>query len=137
MPASAARPLAAAAFLLLAAATAFAQDTPTKEVQDHPALPHWRDPGLVAAEIVGFEVLLNRINYCCGSGNREDYHVTMESIRRNLRSGWTVDHDPFSVNQLGHPYSGSMYYGFARSAGYNFWESGGFAVAGSALWEIA
>ncbi|NML42632.1 DUF3943 domain-containing protein [Ramlibacter sp. G-1-2-2] len=137
MPASAVRPLAIAASLLLATVTAFAQEAP-REVQDQPQLPHWRDPGLVAAEIVGFQVLLNRFNYCCGaSGDREDYHVTMDSIRRNLHHSWVVDHDPFSVNQLGHPYSGSMYYGFARSNGFNFWESGGAAIAGSALWEIA
>jgi hypothetical protein len=30
-----------------------------------------------------------------------------------------------------------MYHGFARSAGLNYWESLGYAVAGSALWEIA
>jgi hypothetical protein len=30
-----------------------------------------------------------------------------------------------------------MYYGFARSAGFDFWESTGYALAGSALWEIA
>jgi hypothetical protein len=30
-----------------------------------------------------------------------------------------------------------MYHGFARSAGFNYWESAGYAFAGSALWEIA
>jgi hypothetical protein len=68
-----------------------------------------------ALEIIGFDFLLNRINNshygCC------DYAVTMDSIRRNLRSSWTTDNDPFKVNQLGHPYQGSMYHGFARSAG--------------------
>ena len=28
-----------------------------------------------------------------------------------------IDSDPFTINQLGHPYQGSMYHGFARSAG--------------------
>jgi hypothetical protein len=48
-----------------------------------------------------------------------------------------VDNDPFSVNQFAHPYQGSMFYGFARSSGFNFWESTGYALAGSTLWEIA
>ena len=29
-----------------------------------------------------------------------------------------------------------MYHGFARSAGFNYWESAGYTFAGSALWEI-
>ena len=38
-----------------------------------------------------------------------------------------------TVNQLGHPYQGSMYHGFARSAGFNYWESAGYTFAGSAI----
>ena len=30
-----------------------------------------------------------------------------------------------------------MYHGFARSAGFNYWEALGNTFAGSALWEIA
>ena len=86
-------------------------------------------------EIIGFDILVNRLNHAFGS-DREDYAVTMASIRRNLRSSWGTDNDPFAVNQLGHPYQGSMYYGFARSAGFNFWESAGYTFAGSAFWEI-
>src|SRR5687768_6607083 len=66
-----------------------------------------------AAEIVAFDFLLNRFDQayfgCC------DFDVTARSIRRNLRSSWVVDRDPFLVNQLGHPYQGSMYHGFARA----------------------
>ena len=47
------------------------------------------------------------------------------------------DNDPFSTNQFLHPYQGSMYYGFARSAGLNYWESLLYTFAGSAFWEIA
>jgi hypothetical protein len=36
-----------------------------------------------------------------------------------------------------HPYQGAMYHGFARSAGLSFWESLGYTVGGSVLWEIA
>jgi hypothetical protein len=95
-----------------------------------------RSYALPAFEIVGFDFLLNRFNRYLGTG-REDYAVSLKSIRRNLRSSWDTDHDAFSTNQLGHPYQGSMYHGFARSAGFNYWESAGYAFGGSAFWEIA
>ena len=88
-----------------------------------------------ALEIVGFDFLLNRFNRYFGS-EREDYAVNLSTIRRNLRSSWSSDRDPFNINQLGHPYQGSMYHGFARSAGFNYWESAGYAFAGSGFWEI-
>jgi hypothetical protein len=91
-----------------------------------------------AFEIVGFDVLLNRFNRYFGSpGSRRDYAVSATSFRNNLRSGWGTDNDPFRTNQLGHPYQGSMYHGFARSAGLNYWESLAYTFAGSAAWEIA
>ena len=87
-----------------------------------------------AGEIVGFDFLLNEINRHAIGG---DYKSNIVSIRHNLQHNWHTDTDPFTVNQLGHPYQGSMYYGFARSAGLDFWESMGYTVAGSAMWEIA
>jgi hypothetical protein len=95
-----------------------------------------KDYVLPAMEIIGFDFLLNRFNRNFGS-SREDYAVTRESIRRNLRSSWGTDADPFRTNQLGHPYQGSMYHGFARSAGLDYWESLGYTFGGSILWEIA
>ncbi len=90
--------------------------------------------GIPAGEIVGFDFLLNEINrHVIG----DEYKSNLSSIRHNLHGNWRTDTDPFTVNQLGHPYQGSMYYGFARSAGLDFWESMGYTVAGSAMWEIA
>jgi len=87
-----------------------------------------------AAEIVGFEFLLNQFDrHVLGT----DFASNASTIRRNLHSSWVVDRDPFQINQLGHPYAGSMYHAFARSAGLNYWESLGYTFAGSALWEIA
>ena len=87
-----------------------------------------------AAEIVAFDTLLNRADRkifgCC------DYDVTARTVRRNLRSSWVVDRDPFTVNQLGHPYQGSMYHGFARASGLNYWEGLAYTFAGSAFWEV-
>ena len=88
-----------------------------------------------AVEIVVFDFLLNRFDNayfgCC------DYRVGGDTVRRNLRSSWVVDRDPFAVNQVGHPYQGSMYHTFARSAGLGYWESAAYTFLGSAFWEIA
>jgi hypothetical protein len=87
-----------------------------------------------AVEIVGFEALLNLANRRDASG---DYKSNLSTVSRNLRSSWVVDDDPFRTNQLGHPYAGSIYHGFARSAGLNYWEALAYTFAGSALWEVA
>lgn len=87
-----------------------------------------------ALEIPAFIFLLNRFN---NQFLGADYDVSLTSIKRNLRSDFVIDRDPFTTNQLGHPYQGSVYHGFARSAGLSFWESFGYTFAGSTLWEIA
>ncbi|MEP7058041.1 MAG: DUF3943 domain-containing protein, partial [Caldimonas sp.] len=130
--ASAAAPIAAAA-----ASNPPPRATPAALASLSNTLPTARpDYSLPAIEIVGFEFLLNRTNRYFGTG-RDDYRVTVDSIKRNLRSDWGTDHDPFEVNQLGHPYQGAIYHGFARSAGVDYWHALGYSFAGSALWEIA
>ena len=96
--------------------------------------PPPRDYAIPALEIAGFEYLLNRYDH---RRYGADYASNWTTVKRNLRSGWVVDSDPFNINQLGHPYQGSMYYGFARSAGLSYWESLFYSFAGSAAWEIA
>lgn len=88
-----------------------------------------------AIEIIGFDFLLNQFNR--HYSGISDYDSNFSTIRHNLGSSWNVDKDPFKINQLGHPYQGSMYHGFARSAGLNYWESLGYTITGSAFWEIA
>ena len=84
--------------------------------------------------IVGFNLLLSAFDRVfLGS----DYDTDLSTIRRNLRGGWEEDRSTFAINQLGHPYQGALYYNFARSAGLAYWESLPYAVAGSAMWEIA
>lgn len=89
-----------------------------------------------AIDIIGFDVLLNRFNRHYGE-QREDYKVNASTVKKNLHSEWVTDRDPFKTNQLGHPYQGSMYHGFARSAGLNYWEASAYTFLGSAGWEIA
>lgn len=89
-----------------------------------------------ALEIVGFDALLNLFNRNFLK-DKDDYASNLNTIRRNLKDSWVVDNDPYQVNQIGHPYQGSMYHGFARSAGLSYWESAAYTFAGSAFWEIA
>jgi hypothetical protein len=118
-----------------------AEDAPAPPASDTTRIfdpaRHWADDKsyvIPAAEIVGFDVLLNRYNHAFSGSH--DYDVTLDTIRRNLRHKWVADNDPFKVNQFLHPYQGSMYHGFARSAGLDFWPSLGYTFAGSAFWEI-
>ncbi|HEY7566201.1 MAG TPA: DUF3943 domain-containing protein [Gemmatimonadaceae bacterium] len=87
-----------------------------------------------AVEIVSFDLLLNIFDRLILGA---EYRSNLTTIRRNLRGGWSVEDDPYVINQLGHPYQGSMYHGFARSAGLNYWEALGYTIAASAMWEIA
>ena len=95
-----------------------------------------------ALEIPAFILLLNgydRLAYpneLTADGKRV-YETTPSTFWDHLVHGsWQVDKDPFGVNQLGHPYQGSVYHGFARSAGLNYWESFLYTNAGSLLWEL-
>src|SRR5947207_3198548 len=88
-----------------------------------------------AAEIAAFIFALNQVNRHALDSN--EYDTDERSFWKNLRSSPTLDKDPFSVNQLGHPYQGSLYYGFARSAGLEYWESLLYSIGGSLRWEIS
>ncbi len=111
---------------------------PASAKQESVSLPEFgarKSYSIPALEILGFDFLLNRVNDQVSGSS--DYGVSLSSIRHNLRSAWITDRDPYSVNQFGHPYQGSMYHGFARSAGLGYWESAGYTFAGSVAWEIA
>jgi hypothetical protein len=119
----------------VASAPARSASAPADPSRDSPKPPEL-DYRLPALEILGFQFLVNRTNRYFGTG-REDYRVNLSTIRDNLKSSWGTDKDPFETNQLGHPVQGAMYHGFARSAGFDYWQSAGYAFAGSAVWEIA
>src|SRR5919109_486235 len=74
-----------------------------------------------AAEIVGFIGALNAFNRLVI--DEDTYGTDGHSIWENLHTAPVFDNDPFHVNQIGHPYQGSIYYGLARSAGLNYLES--------------
>jgi len=100
------------------------------------ARPYGEQPNYVLPiyEVIGFNLLLNLYDrHVYG----DEYKSTLASIRRNLHSSWVVDDDPFSINQLYHPYQGATYFGFARSTGVDYWKSLAYSIGGSAMWEIA
>src|SRR6266851_2002698 len=88
-----------------------------------------------ALEVGGFLVGLNAFNRTFIDS--DTYGTSGSSIWRNLKTAPVFDTDPFGVNQIGHPYQGSFYSGFARSAGLSYWESLGYSLLGSFLWETA
>ena len=106
---------------------------------DQSVKPQSADPQksyvIPAVEIIGVDIAINRFGY--RFVDRETFNVGFSSIRRNLKRGWVVDHDEFKINQLFHPYQGSVYHTAARSAGLGFWTSAGYTFAGSVLWEVA
>ena len=61
--------------------------------------------------------------------------IGFQTWKYNVDKGWEWDNDRFGVNFIGHPYSGTLSYNAGRANGYNFYQSFGFAVEGSLLWE--
>ena len=115
------------------APTAFADDKP-KPVSSWgvgDAKSYW----IPAVDIFLFDFLLNQFdrNFL----DSDDYDADFESFKTNLSRKWVTDSDTFDINQFGHPYQGSMYHGFARSAGLSYWESSVYTIVGSAAWELA
>jgi hypothetical protein len=123
--------------VIKASSTTAANTGPTSPNRVLPGeAPRRKNYLIPALEIPLFQLTLNgadRVIY----GN-DDYGSTLHSTWRHASKGpWVVDQDDFAVNQLGHPYQGSMYYGFARASGLNFWEGLVYSNLGSLAWETA
>ena len=86
------------------------------------------------AEVIAVNVgnqLINRYVF-----DFDHSHISSSTIRNNLKRGLLWDNDDLVVNQIGHPYQGSFYYGAARANGLNYWQSLPFTVLGSLSWEF-
>lgn len=70
-----------------------------------------------------------------GSTEKNWTKISFESMWHNISNGWIYDGDNFLTNFFAHPYHGNLFFNAGRTNGYNFWESSGFAMAGSAFWE--
>ncbi|OGR91817.1 MAG: hypothetical protein A2992_08980 [Elusimicrobia bacterium RIFCSPLOWO2_01_FULL_59_12] len=87
-----------------------------------------------ALEIPTFQFALNQFDRWV-YGSKEFGSTWASGWDHVLHGPWVVDQDAFTVNQIGHPYQGAMYYGFARSSGLNFWEGWIYSNVGSFVWE--
>ena len=68
---------------------------------------------------------------------KQDYaYISLNTIKENFKHGFVWDNDNLSTNMFFHPYHGNLYFNAARSNGYNYWQSGLFALGGSAMWEL-
>lgn len=68
---------------------------------------------------------------------KRDYaSISPSTVRENFKQGFVWDNDDLGTNMFFHPYHGNLYFNAARSSGYNFLQSGLFALGGSAMWEL-
>jgi hypothetical protein len=89
--------------------------------------------------IAGAETLFTNVLFIGVTGLILDYpwaHPTVTTIRENFSHPplWE-DTDGFKVNQIGHPWQGSLYFNSGRVNGFNFYESMVFNALGSVAWE--
>jgi hypothetical protein len=84
-------------------------------------------------EIPTFQFLLNRFDHYVIDA--ASYPAPWTNLHTNLHRSWVIDNDKFSTNQFLHPYQGTIYQGFARSAGLDFWEASAYTFTGSLIWE--
>jgi len=88
---------------------------------------------LAATEVVGLNILVwANSKYFT---NRDWANISLSTIKKNIKYGFTWDGDSFIMNQFLHPFHGSLYFNSARSNGLTFWESAPYVLAGSLRWE--
>lgn len=68
--------------------------------------------------------------------NKSWADIGINSVIANFKNGPEWDQSPFSMNQFGHPYSGSIYFTAARSNNLSFLESSAYTFGGSFIWEF-
>ena len=68
--------------------------------------------------------------------NQDYAYISLNTMKENLKHGFVWDNDNLGTNMFFHPYHGNLYFNAARSNGYNYWQSGLFALGGSAMWEL-
>jgi hypothetical protein len=63
-------------------------------------------------------------------------NISLDSMLKNLRSGFAYDIDTYRTNKFGHPYHGAIHYSIGRANGLNFLESTISSTFGSYTWEV-
>ncbi|MBD5248177.1 MAG: DUF3943 domain-containing protein [Barnesiella sp.] len=130
-----------ALFAIIATTTVSAQRPIRLEVTPHQLpdsfdLSYYgkKDPWLAGGEVFGFNMGVWAIDRFIQKA--EYAYINGHTIRNNFRRGFVWDNDQMGTNMFLHPYHGNLYFNSARSNGYNFWQSGLFALGGSAMWEF-
>ncbi|MCM1331355.1 MAG: DUF3943 domain-containing protein [Bacteroides sp.] len=90
----------------------------------------WR----AAGEVFGFNIGLWAFDRYVQHGDWA--YINFNTIKENFKHGFKWDNDNLNTNMFLHPYNGSLYYNAARANGFNYWKSGLFSIAGSAMWEL-
>ncbi|MDU1905675.1 MAG: DUF3943 domain-containing protein [Dysgonomonas sp.] len=63
-------------------------------------------------------------------------YIGFDTMKENFRRGFIWDNDYMGTNFFLHPYHGNLYFNAGRANGLTYWESGGLALGGSAMWEL-
>jgi len=82
--------------------------------------------------VVGVNLSFWAVPYLSGS---PFVKVNPSVWEEHFRAGPQWDDGEFEINQLGHPYQGSLYFSAARVNGLSFWEAAPYTLAGSWMWE--
>ena len=93
-----------------------------------------KNPWIAGGEVVGLNLGIWAIDRYVQKA--EFAYINAHTISRNFRHGFVWDNDQMGTNMFLHPYHGNLYYNSARSNGFNYWQSGLFALGGSAMWEL-
>lgn len=93
-----------------------------------------KDGGKAAATIIGLNLGVWAFDRYVVKGDFA--YISLNTMKANLRKGFVWDNDNMGTNMFLHPYHGNLYFNAARSNGFNYWQSGLFALGGSAMWEF-
>ncbi|MCL2720123.1 MAG: DUF3943 domain-containing protein [Treponema sp.] len=84
------------------------------------------------AVVMTFNIVANKLQ-----GGFDWAQPNLDSIKFNLTTPWQWETDDgYLVNQIGHPYQGSVYFNAGRVNGFSFYQSFFFSAFGSATWEV-
>ena len=104
--------------------------------QDEEWIGPWgerRSLGAAVGEIVTINLLVWAYNeYIRGADFTQ---ANPRTWWKNIEGGFTYDDNHFNTNMFAHPFHGSLYYNAGRSNGFNYWQSLGFSLFGSLMWE--
>lgn len=93
-----------------------------------------KNPWIATSEVVGLNLGIWAIDRFI---QKADFaYINAHTIRDNFKHGFVWDNDQMGTNMFLHPYHGNLYFNSARSNGYNYWQSGLYALGGSAMWEM-